>query len=124
MTLGGRAVHRVGTAQPGAGRPHFPDPAEVRHRRNDLNEWDFIAFLQGCIQPRLARIERALHADPDLFPDRDLYPEFDVSKIIRTDAKTKAEVEHMQIQDGTRLVDEIRAEQGLARCRRSPTTPP
>ena len=88
-------------------------PPKFLTGEGDLNEWDFIALLQSCIAPRLARIEAALHSDPDLFPSRALYPEFDESKLIRTDAKTKAEVHHRQVQSGLRLVDELRAEDGL-----------
>jgi len=70
--------------------------------------------LYMALLPRLRRIEAALRADPDLFPDRDLYPEFDTSHLIRTDAKTAAEVEHLQVQDGTLLKDEARAKRGQA----------
>jgi HK97 family phage portal protein len=69
--------------------------------------------LYMALLPRLRRIELALRSDPDLFPDRTLYPEFDTSFLMRTDAKTQAEVDHMRVQDGSRLVDEIRARDGL-----------
>jgi HK97 family phage portal protein len=69
--------------------------------------------LYMALLPRLRRIELALRNDPDLFPDRTLYPEFETSQLMRTDAKTQAEVDHMRVQDGTRLVDEIRARDGL-----------
>ena len=78
----------------------------------DLTEWDFISLHQVSLAPRLRRMALSFHADPDLFPDRTLYPEHDVRELARTDAKTKAEVEHMQIQDGTLLKDEARAERG------------
>jgi HK97 family phage portal protein len=81
-------------------------------RPNDLAEVDFIGLYQMSIGPRLRRIEMALFADPDLFPQRIIYPEFDVRRFFRTDAKTQAEVAHMQIQDGSLLVDEYRAELG------------
>lgn len=90
----------------------FKIPPKFLTGEGDLNEWDFIALHQVGIAPRLRRIVKAFHGDPDLFPDRALYPEFDVRELARTDAKTKAEVEHMQIQDGTLLKDEARADRG------------
>lgn len=90
----------------------FRVPPKFLTGEGDLTEWDFIALHQLSIAPRLKRITAALHTDADLFPDRALYPEFDVRELARTDAKTKAEVEHMQIQDGTLLPDEKRADEG------------
>lgn len=90
----------------------FRIPPKFLTGQGDLNEWDFIALHQVGVAPRLRRIVAALHTDPDLFPDRALYPEFDVRELVRTDAKTKAEVEHMKIQDGSLLPDEVRAEDG------------
>lgn len=90
----------------------FRIPPKFLTGEGDLNEWDFIALHQVGVAPRLRRIVAALHTDPDLFPDRTLYPEFDVRELVRTDAKTKAEVEHMKIQDGSLLPDEVRAEDG------------
>ncbi len=75
-------------------------------------EQDNLRFYTLGVAPRLRRIEMALFSDPDLFPQRIIYPEFDVTKLIRTDAKTQAEVEHFQVQDGTRMRDEIRADHG------------
>jgi len=75
-------------------------------------EQDNLRFYTLSLAPRLRRIELALRADPDLFPDTFLYPEFDTRPLLRTDAMTKAQVEHLQIQDGSRLVDEVRADRG------------
>jgi HK97 family phage portal protein len=69
--------------------------------------------LYNALLPRLRKIELALRCDPDLFPDRTLYPEFDTTQLMRTDAKTAAEVEHLQVQDGTLLQDEARARRGM-----------
>ncbi len=88
-----------------------------------LSEWDFIALYTQAIQPRLRRVELALFSDPDLFPQRIIYPEFDTKPLLRTDAKTRAEVQHLQVQDGSRLVDEIRAEDGLPPLPPLPTSP-
>jgi HK97 family phage portal protein len=76
-------------------------------------EQDNIRFFQA-LNPRIKRIESALRSDPDLFPGESPYPEFDTATLIRTDAKTAAEVMHMRVQDGTLLQDEARAELGLA----------
>jgi HK97 family phage portal protein len=92
----------------------FKIPPKFLTGAGDLTEWDFIALHQVGIAPRLRRIALALHTDADLFPDRRLYPEFDVRELVRTDAKTKAMVEHTQIQDGSKLIDEARAERGEA----------
>jgi HK97 family phage portal protein len=91
----------------------FKLPPKFLTGDGDLSEWDFIYLNTVAIAPRLKRIAAALYADPDLFPDRVLYPEFRIRDLARTDAKTQAEVEHMQIQDGTLLKDEARAERGL-----------
>ena len=79
---------------------------------SDLTEQDFLALYSLALAPRLRRIEQALFIDADLFPQRIIYPEFDVEHFYRLDAKTKAEVAHMQIQDGSLLVNEYRAELG------------
>lgn len=91
----------------------FKLPAKFLTGEGDLSEWDFIALHQVGLAPRLKRIAQAFHTDADLFPDRSLYPEFDVRELVRTDAKTKSEVEHMQVQDGTLLKDEARADRGM-----------
>lgn len=70
-------------------------------------------FLRVQFIPRLRRIERALRADTDLFTvDDPLYPLFEISDLIFSDALIRAQVQHQQIQDGTLLVDEARAEMG------------
>jgi HK97 family phage portal protein len=87
-------------------------PVKFLTGEGDLTEWDFLSLYTLAIAPRLRRIELALFADPDLFPQRIIYPEFDTKPLLRTDAKTQAEVAHIQIQDGSMLPDEYRAEQG------------
>jgi len=77
-------------------------------------EHDMLRLYTTGLSPRMKRIEMALFTDPDLFPQRIIYPEFDPSKLTRTDAATQAEVEHKQVQSGIRMRDEIRAEKGWA----------
>jgi HK97 family phage portal protein len=73
-----------------------------------------LRLLNFTIMPRLRRIEQVFCCDPDLFGmTRPEYPEFTTDDMLRTDALTKVQVQHTQIQDGTRLVDEIRAEDGM-----------
>jgi HK97 family phage portal protein len=80
--------------------------------RNTTSEQHLLQLYMSLL-PRMRRIEMAFRSDADLFPDRDLYPEFDTAELVRTDAKTAAEVEHMRVQDGSLLVDEARAARGL-----------
>lgn len=47
------------------------------------------AFLKFCLGPRLARIQSALRADPDLFGGTDLYPEFKVDALLRSDTSER-----------------------------------
>ncbi len=70
-------------------------------------------FLHVQLPPRLRRIERSFHADPDFFGSRtDLYPEFEVNELMFADPLTRAQVQHYRVQDGTELVDEARADNG------------
>jgi HK97 family phage portal protein len=70
-------------------------------------------FLALQLPPRLARIARALWADPDLFaPNSDLYPAFDVDSLSFANPSARANVQHMQIQSGILLPDEARADNG------------
>lgn len=77
-------------------------------------EQDNLRFYNLCVAPRLRRIEMAFFTDADMFPQRQIYPEFDVAPLLRTDAATRAEVEHKQVQAGIRTRDEIRADNGWA----------
>jgi HK97 family phage portal protein len=78
----------------------------------EANEQLALRFLTFTLLSRMRRIEQTFAADPDLFLGLPQYPEFVIDDLLRTDAATQATVEHMQIQDGTKLVDEIRAEHG------------
>lgn len=75
-------------------------------------EQEFLRFHMRML-PRLKRIEKALLHDGDLFGGRDPYPEFDRNELLRTDAKTQAEVRLRQVQSGQRVPDEVRADDGL-----------
>jgi len=84
-------------------------PADRETRSSPEHELMRLLF---ALQPRLRRIEATLAGDHDLFAEADPYPLFDTSALVRTDAKTRAEVRHLEIQDGSLLVDEARAELG------------
>jgi HK97 family phage portal protein len=70
-------------------------------------------FLSMQLNPRLRRIERALKADTDLFGGSNLYPAFDINDLSFLNPLTRAQVVHEKIQDGTLLVDEARAAEGM-----------
>lgn len=70
-------------------------------------------FLSFQLRTRLARIERGLKADPDLFPPGvSLYPLCDIDDLMYADPLTRAQVQHYRVQNGTELVDEARADNG------------
>jgi HK97 family phage portal protein len=75
-------------------------------------EEETLRFLNFSLRPRLARIEGAFMSDLDMFAGTDLYPEFHIDDLLRTDASTRAEVQHKQVQSGVLLIDEARAEEG------------
>ena len=72
-----------------------------------------LRLLNFSIMPRLRRIERTFGNDPDLFGDG-TYPEFVTDAILRLDAVSAAQVQVDQVQAGLRLVDELRAQDGLS----------
>lgn len=72
-----------------------------------------LRLLTFSMAPRLRRIEKAIAADPDLFPPGSgLAPRFTTKELIRLDASTQANVLHQQIQDGTLNRNEARFELG------------
>jgi hypothetical protein len=82
--------------------------------RNDDRQQALEVFLRVQLIPRLRRIERGIAADPDLFPVSDgLYPRFELTDDSFITAVDRSRIQHEQIQDGRRLVDEIRAEEGM-----------
>lgn len=69
-------------------------------------------FMRFSLQGRMRRVERALAADRDLFPDRSLYPRWDVSEFTRGDVATTARKIHDLVQVGAMTPNEGRAELG------------
>ena len=68
-----------------------------------------LSFLVHTLQPWLTRFETSLSG---LFPD--LTIRFDPSSLLRLDSMTKARVQMMQVQTGSRSRNEVRAVDGLA----------
>lgn len=76
-------------------------------------EQDALRFMAFCVLPRAKRILSALATDTDLFPDRNVYPQFEYDDLLAVDAATQAQVEKERVQVGIELVDEIRARKGM-----------
>lgn len=73
-------------------------------------EQDSLRFLLYSLGPRLRRIELALRADPDMFGvGSDLFPEFLVDSLLRTDTKERYESYKAARQAGWLSPNEIRA---------------
>lgn len=74
-----------------------------------LTEW----YTFG-IGPLLRRIEQALKADRQVFPNQNtnVYPGFKADDFIRADIATQDAILHANVQDGRMTVDEARAETG------------
>ncbi len=76
---------------------------------------DYRFFVSFALAPLLMAMTQAFEADDDLFrsPDDDgLSVKPDAYSLIQMDPLKKAQVQHTQIQDGTRLVDELRGQDG------------
>ena len=70
-------------------------------------------FLRFSLFGRLRRIERALSADLDLYPDRRRYARFDVNDFHRGDLQTTASTIHNLVQVGVMTPNEGRGQLGL-----------
>jgi HK97 family phage portal protein len=66
------------------------------------------AFLKFCLGPRLRRIEAALRADADLFGGTDLYPEFKVDSLLRSNTAERYTAYVAARQAGWLSANEIR----------------
>lgn len=70
-------------------------------------------FMRFTMMPRLRRIERALSADRDLFPDPNRYLVFDSTRFLRGDLGSTAKSVNPLVQSGTITKNEGRAMLGL-----------
>ena len=66
------------------------------------------SFLKFCLGPRLRRIESALRADPDLFGGTNLYPEFTVDALLRSNTSERYTAYVAARQAGWLSANEIR----------------
>ena len=77
-------------------------------------EHELTRWLRFGLNPRLRRIESAINHHPAFFgAGATLEFQFETDGVLRGDVLTEANILHMQIQDGSRLVDEVRASWGL-----------
>lgn len=67
-----------------------------------------LQLLTFSLLPRLRRIERALAADPDLFPSSNLFPEFLTDALLRADIQTRYAAYKDARQAGWMTANEIR----------------
>lgn len=81
-----------------------PDPTTAEQRA--------LRLINLYLLPRMTRLTSALGNDPDLFLGAPEFPKFNTQKLMSVDALTQAQVEHLQIQDGSLLRDEARANRG------------
>lgn len=70
-------------------------------------------FFRFSLMHRIRRIERAVSADRELFPDPKRYARMDVSDFVRGDITTIANMIHMLVQVGAMTQNEGRAALGL-----------
>jgi HK97 family phage portal protein len=96
----------LGGTGSGGGRKDDSAPITPEHEQD--------RWWRYGLGPRLTQLEEWVKADPSFFgPAARDYPMFDSSSVFRGDLMTEAEIEHMQIQDGSLLADEARAKRGL-----------
>lgn len=83
--------------------------------RMQVTDDDYRFFVTWALGPLLTAMSQAFKADDDLFMpgvDDDLSVSPRTSALMEMDPMKKAQVQHTQVQDGTRLVDELRGEDG------------
>jgi HK97 family phage portal protein len=76
-------------------------------------EAENMRFLQYGLDPWITRLEQALSNDQDLFPAPDFSVEFDPSRLLRADIKTRFDAYRLARQGGWITANEIRAIEGL-----------
>lgn len=70
-------------------------------------------YRELFLQPKLTAIEQALHADDDLFPDKQLFPRFLTSALLRPSLKDRADSYRLFRQGGVMTANELRALEDL-----------
>jgi HK97 family phage portal protein len=90
------------------GLPGWLLGAETGSRARVTPEEKNMEVMQFSINPWLKRFEEGLHADPDLFPDKTLYPVFDADHLVRADMGMRYEAYLKARQGGWQSVNDIR----------------
>jgi HK97 family phage portal protein len=72
-----------------------------------------ISLVTFSLRRHLVRIEKALKRDPQLFPERDVYPEFLIDALMRGDSKTRAEFYRTMKEIGAMNPNEIRERENM-----------
>jgi phage portal protein BeeE len=84
-------------------------------QRRPITDDDWRHFTSFAVAPVIQSMAEAFYADDDLFhpyDDSELSVQADMGGLLRLDPLMRAQVQHTQVQDGTRLVDELRAQDG------------
>lgn len=84
----------------------YAETAPVREATLEMIRGQFLTF---SLMHRMRRIERAISADRDLFPDAAQYARFDYTQFSRADLATLGPIVHAMTQTGTTNKDEERS---------------
>jgi len=82
------------------------------HTKPASAEDEALIYSTFYLAPRLRRVESAFNSDPDFFAYNDMWCRFDQRDMIRANTLSAASANHLYVQDGTLLVDEVRADLG------------
>jgi HK97 family phage portal protein len=82
--------------------------------KTETPEQENMRFLKHGLMPWMERVEQALEADPDLFPDADWEVEFDEQGFLRADIQTRWNAYRLGRQGGWITANEVRVLEGLA----------
>jgi hypothetical protein len=104
------------TLQQAAAIYQVPLSIVLQTRQNPTDD-DWRHFLTWALGPMVEAMSQAMTADDDLFSpsekdDQDLAVKGDTDALIKLDPAANAVIQHTQVQDGLRLPDELRAEDG------------
>lgn len=76
-------------------------------------EGEALHYVKFRLTPKLVRVERALAADPDVFPGRGLYPKFNVEGLLRGDSQARAQFYEVLSRVGVMSANEIREKEDM-----------
>ena len=84
-------------------------PAMLDHEIDRVPDATERRYRELFLQPRLTMIEQALHGDPDLFPDKQLFPQITTAALLRPSVKDRADGYRLFRQGGVLTANELRA---------------